>query len=122
MEALMINKIDVTVFSVKDFAKAVKFYSGTLGLKTEMEIPDFYHEFNIGNTWLGLYKNSEGKSGGTACVFLNVDKIEPEMERLKAKGVEFHGKIEDTPGCRMAFFGDPEGNELCLHELKPGHG
>ena len=61
------------------------------------------------------------ESGGHACVFLNVNKLEPVMDKLKAKGVEFHGKIEDSPVCRMVFFGDPDGNELCLHELKPGH-
>ena len=54
----MINKIDVTVLSIKDIAKAARFYKDTLGLKVEMEIPDFYTEFNIGETWLGLYKKA----------------------------------------------------------------
>jgi predicted enzyme related to lactoylglutathione lyase len=28
----------------------------------------------------------------------------------------------ETPVCRMAFILDPDGNALCIHQRKPGHG
>ena len=34
---------------------------------------------------------------------------------LEAKGVQFFGETLDTGVCHMAFFADPEGNELMLH-------
>ena len=34
---------------------------------------------------------------------------------LEAKGVEFFGETFDTGVCHMAFFQDPDGNDLMLH-------
>ena len=34
---------------------------------------------------------------------------------LEAKGVEFSGDTFDTGVCHMAFFTDPDGNDLMLH-------
>ena len=34
---------------------------------------------------------------------------------LEAKGVEFPGETLDTGVCHMAFFKDPDGNDLMLH-------
>ena len=34
---------------------------------------------------------------------------------LEAKGVEFNGEIYDSGVCHMAFFTDPDGNDLMLH-------
>ena len=36
-------------------------------------------------------------------------------EELAAKGVEFAGDTLDTGVCHMAFFTDPDGNDLMLH-------
>ena len=49
---------------------------------------------------------------------LNIDEIEDIFEMramLEAKGVQFSGDILDTGVCHMAFFADPDGNELMLH-------
>jgi hypothetical protein len=34
---------------------------------------------------------------------------------LEERGVEFGGDILDTGVCHMAFFADPDGNDLMLH-------
>ena len=34
---------------------------------------------------------------------------------LEGKGVTFFGESLDTGVCHMAFFADPDGNELMLH-------
>jgi len=40
------------------------------------------------------------------------------VESCKARGVKFHGGIEDTPICHMAFGEDTEGNGFILHRRK----
>ena len=44
-----------------------------------------------------------------------VDDGPPRARELEDKGVEFSGDIIDTGVCHMAFFTDPDGNDLMLH-------
>jgi predicted enzyme related to lactoylglutathione lyase len=46
---------------------------------------------------------------------LHVDDVAATRAELEAKGVEFKGEILDTGVCHMAFFTDPDGNDLMLH-------
>ena len=46
---------------------------------------------------------------------LHVDDVAAARAELEAKGVEFNGDIFDTGVCHMAFFTDPDGNDLMLH-------
>ena len=46
---------------------------------------------------------------------LHVDDVAATRAELEAKGVEFAGDILDTGVCHMAFFTDPDGNDLMLH-------
>ena len=46
---------------------------------------------------------------------LHVDDVEASRKELEAKGVEFAGETMDTGVCHMAFFTDPDGNDLMLH-------
>ena len=46
---------------------------------------------------------------------LHVDDVAAARAELEAKGVEFAGEIMDTGVCHMAFFTDPDGNDLMLH-------
>ena len=51
----------------------------------------------------------------TAHLALHVDDIEAARRELEAKGVAFVGETLDTGVCHMAFFSDPDGNNLMLH-------
>ena len=46
---------------------------------------------------------------------LGVEDVGAARAALEAKGVEFLGDTFDTGVCHMAFFADPDGNELMLH-------
>jgi predicted enzyme related to lactoylglutathione lyase len=46
---------------------------------------------------------------------LHVADIEAARAELEAKGIEFFGETLDTGVCYMAFFNDPDGNDLMLH-------
>ena len=46
---------------------------------------------------------------------LGVDDVPAARAALEARGVRFFGDTLDTGVCHMAFFADPDGNELMLH-------
>ncbi len=46
---------------------------------------------------------------------LHVEDVAVARAELEGKGVEFFGDILDTGVCHMAFFNDPDGNDLMLH-------
>ena len=52
---------------------------------------------------------------------LHVDDVAAARNELEAKGVEFAGEIFDTGVCHMAFFVDPDGNDLMLHHRYAPH-
>jgi hypothetical protein len=41
--------------------------------------------------------------------------VHATRKELEGKGVQFKGDVLDTGVCHMAFFGDPDGNQLVLH-------
>ena len=73
----------------------------------------------LGNTCFGIW---EPEKFGMAFVAqkgnpwpLGCDDVVATRAELEAKGVEFAGDILDTGVCHMAFFSDPDGNDLMLH-------
>jgi len=92
------------------------FYVDTLGLR-----PDGRgrFEFWAGDTCFGIWEpeklGMEFAPQKNAHPALHVDDVRAAREELEAKGVEFRGDILDTGVCHMAFFTDPDGNDLMLH-------
>jgi predicted enzyme related to lactoylglutathione lyase len=46
---------------------------------------------------------------------LHVEDVARVRSLLEERGVQFHGDTFDTGVCHMAFFADPDGNQLMLH-------
>jgi predicted enzyme related to lactoylglutathione lyase len=108
----------VTVF-VTDYAAAVEFYGGRLGLEHSADygkIPG--GEFETGNLTLQVVDAAavgrEFKPSGHPIAF-HVGDVEATRARLEEEGVEFLGETLDTGVCHMAPFADPDGNALLLH-------
>lgn len=116
-----------TILPVKDLARAREFYENKLGLTPGGMQADgkFLFKTNGGAT-LALFPKPEGtKAEHTAVSFL-VGDIVKEVRDLERRGVKFHDY--DLPGLKTvahvcvlgsekaAWFSDPEGNILCLHE------
>jgi catechol 2,3-dioxygenase-like lactoylglutathione lyase family enzyme len=112
----MINKLDFVAVPSRDAQRAHRFYVETLGLR-----PDEHGQFEfwVGQTCLGIWEPE--RLGQTfapqknAHLALHVDDIEQARSELEGKGVEFLGDTFDTGVCKMAFFTDPDGNDLMLH-------
>ncbi len=112
----MISKLDFVAFPSQDAARSRQFYVETLGLR-----PDEHSqaEFWVGQTCCGIWEPERlgmpfapQKNGHLA---LHVDDVAAARAELEAKGITFFGDTFDTGVCHMAFFTDPDGNDLMLH-------
>lgn len=112
----MITSLDFVAIPSQNPDAARAFYVDTLGLKPDENAS---YEFWVGETCFGIWEPD--KMGGkfapqkNAHISFNVDDVSKAREELEAKGVEFFGDILDTGVCHMAFFNDPDGNDLMLH-------
>ncbi len=112
----MITKLDFIGIPSQDAERSRGFYVDTLGLR-----PDEHGRFEawLGETCFGIWEPAkfgmEFAPQKNAHPALHVDDIEAARSELEAKGVEFAGETLDTGVCRMAFFTDPDGNDLMLH-------
>ncbi len=112
----MITKLDFVAIPSTDAERSRSFYVETLGLR-----PDERARFECwaGDTCLGIWEPARlgmqfaaQKNGHLA---LHVDDVEARRKDLEQKGVKFAGETLDTGVCKMAFFTDPDGNDLMLH-------
>jgi catechol 2,3-dioxygenase-like lactoylglutathione lyase family enzyme len=112
----MITKLDYVGVPSQDSERSRQFYGETLGLR-----PDAHGQFEfwVGDTCLGIWEPERfgmqfapQKNGHLA---LHVDDVDAARAAFETKGVVFAGEILDTGVCKMAFFTDPDGNDLMLH-------
>ena len=112
----MITKLDFVAVPSQDWERARQFYGETLGLRRDEHAPT---DFWVGETCLGIYEperfGMEFAPQKNAHLALHVDDVAATRAELEAKGVSFAGDILDTGVCHMAFFTDPDGNDLMLH-------
>jgi len=112
----VITRLDFVSVPSQDAVRSRAFYVDTLGLR-----PDDGAAFEAwaGDTCLTIWEPEKfgmgfapQKNGHLA---LHVDDVAAARGELEAKGVEFSGDTLDTGVCHMAFFTDPDGNDLMLH-------
>ena len=112
----MISKLDFVGIPSTDAERSRAFYVETLGLR-----PDENARFECwaGETCFAIWE--PGKMGmefapqKNAHPALHVDDVAAARAELEGKGVEFGGDTFDSGVCHMAFFTDPDGNDLMLH-------
>lgn len=113
---------NATVF-VSDMDAAVSFYTETLGLKLNDRYENEWASIDVGGGMLiGLHPQSTLRpppgSKGSISVGLHVDEpIEKVTDELARRGVRFSGPIVNDQAVRLAYFTDPDGNELYLCEV-----
>lgn len=112
----MITKTDFIGIPSTDAERSRAFYVETLGLR-----PDEHSRFECwaGDTCFGIWEPAkfgmEFAPQKNAHPALHVDDVEAARKELEGKGVEFAPETLDTGVCHMAFFTDPDGNDLMLH-------
>lgn len=116
-----------TILPVKDLDRARDFYESKLGLAAQGLQADGKFLFRGGGgAILALFPKPNGTKAEHTAVSFQVKDIVAEIRDLERRGVKFHDY--DLPGLKTvehvcvlgsekaAWFSDPEGNILCLHE------
>jgi catechol 2,3-dioxygenase-like lactoylglutathione lyase family enzyme len=111
-----VTGLDFVAIPSTDWKRLRTFYVETLGLQ-----PDETGgaEFWVGETCFGIYEPArygmDFAPQKKAHIALHVEDVASARAELEAKGIEFPGETLDTGVCHMAFFTDPDGNDLMLH-------
>lgn len=122
-----LNQTQVTcILPVKDLARARRFYEDALQLSPLGGRPDGKFIYRAGGTEIALMPNPAGTQAQHTALSFKVGDINGAISDLQARGVTFADY--DLPGLKTvehvcvlgsekaAWFEDPEGNILCLHE------
>ena len=111
---------------VRDLARARHFYETRLGLDPGAPRPDGKFVYRCGDTEIALFPKPEGTRAEHTALSFRVDDIHAAVAELRSRGVVFDDY--DLPGLKTvdhvcvlgaekaAWFRDPDGNILCLHE------
>ncbi|HHX44452.1 MAG TPA: hypothetical protein GX714_10765 [Chloroflexi bacterium] len=102
-----------------DFARSKAFYSEVLGFPIVGQIPGKDVVFiDIGGTTIELSEGPADDAPRPACGLMHlafeVDDVDATYADLVMKGVEFIVEPKNVGDIRLAFFRDPDGNELEL--------
>jgi predicted enzyme related to lactoylglutathione lyase len=106
--------------SIRDVARAERFYGEILGLPHVFTFGDLAF-FDADGTRLYLHRKDEADWRGSSVLYFLVDDIHATQDRLAQAGVHFTGAphviyTDDATGVEewMTFFEDGEGNTLAL--------
>jgi len=127
----MLSKAPVTtILPVIDMSRAREFYERKLGLKPIGFAADGNFVFACaGEATIALIQKPDGTHAEHTAISFEVSDVVAEVKELEKRGVVFEDY--DLPGLKTiehvcvlgaqkaAWFQDPDGNLLCLHEMLP---
>ena len=114
---MQVEQVDFVSLLTQDIPRAKKFYAGVLGLELESE-HEHDLELRCGQMTLDVFNPASiGQPFAPSCagIAIRVSDVAAARSELESKGVEFDDATRDTGVCHMAFFKDPDGNQLMLH-------
>jgi catechol 2,3-dioxygenase-like lactoylglutathione lyase family enzyme len=123
---MLIDAPVTTMLPVVDMSRARAFYEGCLGLQPGGFKADGKFVYVVGGSTLALFPKPEGTKADHTAISFRVPDIAASIAELERTGVVFEDY--DAPGLttidhvcvlgaeKVAWFKDPEGNYLCLHE------
>ena len=124
---MLTNAAVTTILPVIDAERARRFYETTLGLNYVGQSGDGKYMFSIGSGTLALLQKAEGTRAEHTALSFEVADTASAVRELTARGVTFEDY--DYPGLKTidkvcilgsekaAWFKDPEGNILCVHQV-----
>jgi catechol 2,3-dioxygenase-like lactoylglutathione lyase family enzyme len=116
----MITGVDFVTLPTEDAEKARKFYEEVLGLqflKQWGSLPAY--EFDTDNLTIAVMQSEafgQKFQPSSSPVEFQVGDFHAAKAELESRGVEFVGDPIDSGVCHQAFFKDPDGNMLAIHQ------
>jgi catechol 2,3-dioxygenase-like lactoylglutathione lyase family enzyme len=114
-----ISGVDFIAVPTQNFEKADEFYGDVLGLERSKQWGSMpAREYETGSLTIAVMQSDAFGiefSPHSHPIALHVDDVHAAREELEGKGVEFGAETIDSGVCHMAFFADPDGNNLMLH-------
>src|SRR5271157_1290952 len=107
---------DAVFYYVSDIETSIAFYRDTLGLP--MISHDSVARFDLDGVLIELVRVPPGSvvpGSGNARLCFSVANLQETLEQMHARGIAT-SDIKSKKGGKLAFFRDPDGNELCLWE------
>ncbi|HSV35903.1 MAG TPA: VOC family protein [Ramlibacter sp.] len=124
---MLSNACVTTILPVVDMKRAREFYEGKLGFKPDGPKPTGDVVYHLGGgAQIALHSKEGGTKADHTALSFEVDDIAADIRDLERAGIVFEDY--DMPGLKTvnhicvlgsekaAWFKDPEGNYLCLHE------
>ncbi|MFY9647431.1 MAG: VOC family protein [Terriglobales bacterium] len=116
LSSILKLSFDTVFYYVADLEASIVFYRDTLGLPLVSQ--DHVARFDVDGVIIELVPLPPGTvvpGSGNARLCLSVPNLQEALEHMHARGVST-SKIKQKKDGRLAFFRDPDGNELCLWE------
>jgi len=107
---------DAVFYYVSDMDASIAFYRETLGLPLVSR--DYVARFDLDGVLIELVPLPPGTivpGSGNARLCFSVANLQETLEQIRARGIPA-SKIKEHKDGKLAFFRDPDGNELCLWE------
>ncbi len=116
----LVTGTDFVTLPTQDFERAKAFYRDTLGLREGPQWGDMpAQEFETGNLTIAVMDPSAFgmpfQNAGSSSVVLHVEDFDAARADLESKGVKFVTDTIDSGVCHQAYFQDPDGNTLGIH-------
>jgi len=114
----MVTGIDTHVYTVKDFDRALTFYTAFIGSEPTSHMPGTWAEFSLddGSAFaIGKHDNFPWQPGNM--VMFAVPDVPKAIELVNSLGGKA-GKADESPVCFMSFSEDTEGNQIVIHRRK----
>jgi catechol 2,3-dioxygenase-like lactoylglutathione lyase family enzyme len=105
--------------------RSVRFYEDKLGLHPKSKLPSGEVLFESDGGTFALYPRATPPKSDHTALSWEVADVEAEMSDLRSRGVRFEdypemktreGLAELGEGEKAAWFKDPDGNILCIHQ------
>ena len=107
-----IQNSNITVM-VTNMDTAIKFYTETLGFKLKNRYGNNWADIEGPGIAIGLHPSgNEVIKGNNLSIGFKVKDLGQAIKAMEEKGVKF--KIHDDTKVRLAFFTDPDSNDLYL--------
>lgn len=116
----LVTGVDFVAVPTEDYEAAAEFYEKVLGMpfsKRWGQMPA--GEFESGDLTIAVMQSDAfgiDFAPHKHPIALRVEDLEAARKELESRGVSFKGETIDSGVCYQAFFEDPDGNVLGLHQ------